>query len=366
MIRHYCTVQFFIFLLLLDCIQTLPSNCDWECGIPNSINNNFTRRTLIVNGRETSPNEYPFMVSLSFNRYYKNGTLIRNHQTGFCGGSIISEQFILTAAHCFANDRPKYRHGDHILEIIAKVAEHNLFEKSDQDRAYTIINILIHPGYDPIKNDNDIALLKINGTFPCNNNNVKPVCLGYLNTSSVTGFDAWILGWGHTSHNGNASPILKEISVKMNENDNCVHFSKYEESQITENMICGDIIDFSEDSCQRDSGGPVFVDSNSRINHHKYVQIGIVSFGEGCGEFLYPGVYTRVPNYKTWIDDIMTNNDGNHVIYVDLSNNQISKTFMNSAFKENTMMIVVCSIFGGICVICIISYVYCWLLLKLY
>ena len=51
-----------------------------------------------------------------------------------------------------------------------------------------------------------------------------------------------------------------------------------------------------------DSGGPVFVDSNSRINHHKYVQIGIVSFGEGCGEFLYPGVYTRVPNYKTWID----------------------------------------------------------------
>jgi hypothetical protein len=61
------------------------------------------------------------------------------------------------------------------LEIIAKVAEHNLFEKSDQDRAYTIINILIHPSYDPIKNDNDIALLKINGTFPCNNNNVKPV-----------------------------------------------------------------------------------------------------------------------------------------------------------------------------------------------
>lgn len=61
-----------------------------------------------MNGRETSPNEYPFMVSLSFNRYYKNGTLIRNHQTGFCGGSIISEQFILTAAHCFANDRRNF------------------------------------------------------------------------------------------------------------------------------------------------------------------------------------------------------------------------------------------------------------------
>merc|ERR1712217_548511 len=147
-----------------------------KCGIPNAINNVNLRRNLVVNGFNAEANEYPFLITLS-----KDGDTL-------CGGTILNEQFILTAAHCLKGvTNPSG------WTITAGV--HNMEETSEHEEVYQVEKIWNHPKYTP-KNDDffDITVIKIKGQFECNNPHIRSVCLpkGEMDHNELR---AQIIGW---------------------------------------------------------------------------------------------------------------------------------------------------------------------------
>lgn len=245
-----------------------PEKCDeCKCGIINTKNR-------IVGGEETQVNQYPWMVVLLYSgRFY-------------CGGTLINNQYVLTAAHCvsgFNKDR-----------ITVRLLEH---DRSSTDGPPTItfkvIRIVKHACYSSSSYNNDIALLQLNEAVKFDNV-LRPVCLPTPGRS-FTGLDGIVTGWGATSEHGDVSDTLMEVTVPIQSNDDCKK-SGYGESRITENMLCAGFKEGKKDSCQGDSGGPIHI-KNDTI----YQIVGVVSWGEGCAKPNFPGVYSRVNRYGTWI-----------------------------------------------------------------
>lgn len=112
-----------------------------------------------------------------------------------------------------------------------------------------------------------------------------------------------VTGWGATSENGQISVNLQEVTVPIMSNVDCKK-TGYGQSRITDNMMCAGFPEGKKDSCQGDSGGPMHViDSEMKLESVHQIA-GIVSWGEGCAKPNYPGVYTRVNRFRTWL---MTN-----------------------------------------------------------
>lgn len=238
------------------------SSC--KCGQDNSVR--------IVGGNNAGLHEYPWQVALTTNGYQ------------FCGGSLINDRYILTAAHCTA--------GSTASDIVIRLGEHNLSTGSETSKTITrrVSEIIDHSGYDDNTLYHDISLLKLSSPVPISSE-VLPVCLPPPNPT-YAGKTATVTGWGTTSSGGSSSSILKEVAVPVLSNAAC----KSTYSDLTINQVCAGKA--GKDSCQGDSGGPLtFIDGGG--NHD---QIGVVSYGIGCGDDGYPGVYTRVSKYRNWID----------------------------------------------------------------
>ncbi|KAG8231375.1 hypothetical protein J437_LFUL008923 [Ladona fulva] len=114
---------------------------------------------------------------------------------------------------------------------------------------------------------------------------------------SYSGMTGIVTGWGKTSEGAPTSNFLQEVQVPIYSNAQCKSDSYYGSTRITDNMMCAGYKSGSKDSCQGDSGGPMQVDNNG-----SYEIVGVVSWGEGCARPGYPGVYTRVNRYLTWIE----------------------------------------------------------------
>ncbi|KAI4457443.1 tryptase-related [Holotrichia oblita] len=213
----------------------------------------------IVGGVETTANAYPWMVYLTYSgRFY-------------CGASVINDRYILTAAHCI-NGFPKER-------LAATFLDHDR-STTYETKTFTrkIANILKHGGYGVGGTfNNDIALLKLNEPLDFSGL-VKPVSI--------------VTGWGATESTGQVSNVLREVDVPVISNMECR--STGYGRRITDNMICAGYPEGQKDACQGDSGGPMHIANNSL-----YSIIGVVSWGEGCAQANYPGVYTRVNRYIT-------------------------------------------------------------------
>uniref|UniRef100_A0A8C4F937 Peptidase S1 domain-containing protein n=1 Tax=Dicentrarchus labrax TaxID=13489 RepID=A0A8C4F937_DICLA len=173
----------------------------------------------------------------------------------------------------------------------------------------TVTQIINHPSYDSSTNDNDISLLKLSSpvTFT---NYIRPVCLAASGSTFYNGTDSWVTGWGTI---GSGVPLpspqdLMEVEVPVVGNRQCN--CDYGVGSITDNMICAGLRAGGKDSCQGDSGGPMVSKQNSR-----WIQEGIVSFGEGCAEPEKPGVYTRVSQYQSWINSKITSNQPGFVTF---------------------------------------------------
>ncbi|XP_068231253.1 transmembrane protease serine 9-like [Palaemon carinicauda] len=248
-----------------------PPSGTCNCGRRNSI-------TRIVGGETTTMHEYPWQVGLT------------SASRPYCGGSIISNQWILTAAHCVE--------GDSASSVKVLIGEHNwgtttetsVTEKRD------VSQIIVHPQYSSKTFDNDMALLKLSSpiSFP-SDNKIAPVCLPDAG-NAYDNVDAIITGWGTTSSGGSQSNQLREVTVPTMTNSKCQQ--SYGNS-ITSNMICAGLDEGGKDSCQGDSGGPMVTGGNTAASF--MVQIGVVSWGYGCAYAGYPGVYARVNNYLSWI-----------------------------------------------------------------
>lgn len=240
-------------------------NCSCECGGSNQENR-------IVGGMPAGANRYPWMARIVYDGQFH------------CGASLLTKQYVLTAAHCVRKlKRNKIRVilGDHDQTITT--------ESAAIMRAVTAV--IRHGQFDSDSYDNDIALLKLRK--PVNFSRIiKPVCLPPPKVDPA-GKQGLVVGWGRTSEGGQLPAVVQEVQVPILSLNQC-RGMKYRASRITGNMICAGKA--STDSCQGDSGGPLLLQQGD-----KYQIVGIVSWGVGCGRPGYPGVYTRITRYLKWL-----------------------------------------------------------------
>jgi len=242
----------------------VTGNC--QCGVRGA--------SRIVGGEDAGKGEFPWQVALVSN----------GQSRPFCGGILLSSDTVLTAAHCKTS----------ISRFQVVVGEHDV-SKGDGEQKISPSRWINHPSYNGNTQDNDFAIIKL-GSPAVFSEGVSPVCL----PSASTNYDsnvATVTGWGTLSSGGSQPNILQKVDVNTMTNAKCSGSdTAYSASDITANMICAQ--DAGKDSCQGDSGGPMVTKEGSY-----YSIIGVVSWGFGCAQANAPGVYSRVTNQLSWIND---------------------------------------------------------------
>jgi len=235
----------------------------------------------IVNGEDATECEWKWQAQLR--RGYS-----------FCGGTLISPDWVLTAAHCVGNTNFDVRFGDH-----------NVSQSSSNVQTRRAAKVYAHPKYETRPTRYDLAMVKLDSPVEINDC-VAPACLPEQGDDVNGGEKCWITGWGTLRSGGNSPKILQEGEVTIVSNDDCVNKFGYSRSQIDDTMICaqgssgGGIVD----ACQGDSGGPLVCESNGRWSVY-----GATSWGRGCAGANYPGVWARVHKELDWIQNLLDGNE---------------------------------------------------------
>lgn len=235
----------------------------------------------IVGGIEATPYEFPWQILLTYSGL-----------SASCGGSIIHESWILTAAHCVYGEHPSWR------TVVAGIHDRTSDDINPYLQRRTIKRIIIHPNYNNSTLDYDIALLELNTPFTLSSK-VAPIYLAGTRDDSLynTGTVLTVIGWGHTRYGGSPAIRLQKVNVPVVSSSTCD--GAY--GGITNRMFCaGNFALGGVDSCQGDSGGPIFKNDNG-----VYKLTGIVSSGFECARAGYPGIYTHVANLRPWVESIV-------------------------------------------------------------
>lgn len=254
-----------------------PPNNQWADGCGTSKYPDAGKRptTQVVGGWEARPNELPWQAAL----------VSPGSSSPFCGGVILDNNFIVTAAHCVNGRDPE--------DVEALLGEHDVSDDNDGATNHVIVEITIHPRYGAaFGNDNDIAMMRMLQPITFSDKE-RGACRPTQDSNFYTGKDVVVSGWGTLESGGSSPNILNLVNVDVKDNATCE--LEYPGSIDQNSMVCagGDGVD----TCQGDSGGPMVYN-----NQGSHELIGLVSFGRGCAQ--EPGVYTRVIAFLDWIDKV--------------------------------------------------------------
>lgn len=244
---------------------------------------------LIIGGQVTKPGEFPHMAAVGWTNNSKVDWK--------CGGSLISEQFILTAGHCSST------YG--IFPDIVRLGDQNLAKQDDsaEPQEYQIASVITHPNYRHSSSYYDIALIRLNERVKFTRF-VRPACL--WQKTSINSTKAVATGWGQVEFAGDRSDDLRKVSLNIINNSDCRQL--YETSKklrrgIVKAQLCAGYLQGGKDTCHGDSGGPIQVITPK--NQCVFHIIGITSFGKACAAVNTAAVYTRVSSYIDWIESVV-------------------------------------------------------------
>jgi len=248
----------------------------------------------IIGGTGASISDVPWQVGLLYNT-----TSNSNYQDQFCGGSLINSQWVLTAAHCVVDDSNRVMSASGLV-VLPGV---DFLSSVSRNGRITVSRIYVHPGYSTYGNEDDLALLRLSRAVTLQPGSIEIISLPFQKNASTwpaADTEALISGWGSTSSGTPSYPAeLKKaiVTVSTNPTDElCGEYFAGDYDRVS--MLCaGDIPDYLTDTCWGDSGGPLAINDGSR-----YVLAGVTSWGNGCAEVDYPGIYARVTTYLSWID----------------------------------------------------------------
>jgi secreted trypsin-like serine protease len=261
--KRLCAFCFFLLLIRASPLQ--------KCQ--NKIVPQKTLGPRIISGYEASLGQLPWQAGITFEGEENNW---------FCGGSIISSEWILTAGHC-------------IDGASAAAVYVGVVQLSTAVEIIISKEFILHESYNPSSISNDIGLVKLSESLTLNDY-VKPIALA--SEELEAGMGVTVSGFGFTSDDDQyISNVLNYVTVAIIDNSECELV--YGKQIISDEMVCG-VANSNQGSCSGDSGGPVVTDAVEDP-----VLVALVSFASlmGC-ESGYPSGFTRTAPYRNWIKNI--------------------------------------------------------------
>ncbi|XP_033471399.1 coagulation factor X [Epinephelus lanceolatus] len=232
--------------------------------------------TRIVNGEDCPPGQCPWQA-----------LLLNEEDRGFCGGTILNEYIILTAAHCMNQSR----------YIYVKLGEFDVAVEHGNEATHQVETIITHNKYRPDTYHNDIALIKL-ATPITFTRYILPACIpeaDFAEKVLMRQSEGIVSGFGRVGEGRQPSQILQRLALPYVDRHTCIESTQL---RISFRMFCAGYDTIAKDACQGDSGGPHVTSYGNT-----YFITGIVSWGEGCARKGKYGIYTQVSKYIRWIND---------------------------------------------------------------
>lgn len=241
----------------------------------------------IVGGTKAAFGRWPWQISL---RQWRTSTYLHK-----CGAALLNENWAITAAHCVDNVPPS--------DLLLRLGEYDLALEEEpygyQERRVQIV--ASHPQFDPRTFEYDLALLRFYEPVVFQPN-IIPVCVPDGDENFI-GRTAFVTGWGRLYEDGPLPSVLQEVTVPVIENKICetMYRSAGYIEHIPHIFICAGWKKGGYDSCEGDSGGPMVIQRPDK----RFLLAGVISWGIGCAEPNQPGVYTRISEFRDWINQIL-------------------------------------------------------------